>query len=361
MPAVPIKDRWWQTKPKFDPSENWCTLWADQTPLNAAWHGMESLNDHYKNDAVNLAALAPHDPYVQDLLGSCPICDMWDRSAVSKPVDIPLMPTNKQGEVSPNLFSKLWMSHVWGTPVPMMHRKLFDAVSDDFDDDILVGEVYVLGGDRIPDLVSLLDRRHVPRRRKYAKGLFRHPSMSEFMPCHHCGRVLPAKCNPEYLLAGELESAAPRLLWGHVLLGPKTRRRCDFENKDKWPQLRIDEVPVLETPADPIPTPYPESWDELEASFAAIGLQLPARRISVNRTERPGPWLSQRIERLGKQLCHVPVAHDKYWTMVFFVRYRALFEKKVAERVDHWSDEELYDFVKDSQEFSRGLTSYFPV
>ena len=271
------------------------------------------------------------------------------------------MPTNKKGEVSPRLYRKLWMSHVWGTPVPMMHRKLLDIVSDDFDDDILVGEVYIHGGDRIPDLVSVLDRRNTPRRWKYNKQAFKHVGLDRFKPCHHCGRIYPGKDDPDYLLRSEILSQAPRVLWASLLVSPKTRKKTDFRDNSDWAKMDVTEVPVFDTPADPIPTPYPEYWEELDASLATIGIELPPRRISIHKSQKPGPWINARIKERGKQQCVVPASSFLFWTMVFYVRYRALFEPKVAERVDHWNDDELFNFVKDSHEFSRGQTSYFPI
>ena len=361
MPAVPLKDRWWRSKPKFDPNENWCTLWADQTPLNAAWHGMESMNHLYKKDAVNWSALAPDDPYVMDKLGACGYCKQWEPSAIRDPIDIPPMPTNKKGEVSSHFYKKMWIAHVFGTVIPVMHRQLLDAIAEDLDDQVLIGDVYILGGERIKDLVSVLDRRRVPRRHVYGKSAFSHAGMDGFRPCGGCGRIDKNRLDPGYLLTAEIESRSPRVLWASLLISPETRRKNTFQDRQKWPSLRITEVPQLDVPADPLPTPLPATWDGLAESLDRLGISLPIRKLSTADPSCDGAWNHERIDRLGRDACVTGTSEQLYWTMTFYIRYRALFEPKVAERVDHWTDEQLYNFVKDSHDFSQGRTPYFPI
>lgn len=360
MPAVPLKSRWWKTSPKFDRRDNWCTLWADQSPLIAAWDPTES-PDHATNPDSANNPLALDDPHAMTKLGACLHCKQWEPELVREPIDVPLRPTNRKGEVSPHSYTRMWMAHVCGTVVPIMHRRLFEAVADDLDGHILTGDVYVLGGDRIPDLLSVLDRRRVPRRQPYSKANFRHAGMDAFRPCGCCGRIDTQRQDPGYLLSSEIANRSPRVLWASLLVSPETRRKNSFEDRQQWPGLEVTEVPQIDVPADPLPSPLPTTWDDLDASLRNLGLRFPVRKLSKSDPSWSGAWNQARIDRMGHHACMAAGGEKIYWTMVFYVRYRALFEPEVATRIDHWSDDQLFHFVKDSHEFSRGQTSYFPV
>lgn len=360
MPAVPLKDRWWKPRPKFDRRDNWCTLWADQSPLTAAWDPSDASDRPVNPDSTgNSRAL--NDPDVMMKLRACSHCRQWDPELVQEPIHVPLQPTNRKGEVSPHSYGKMWIAHVCGTVVPIMHRRLFDAVADDLDGHILTGDVYVPGGDRIPDLLSVLDRRRVPRRQPYSKANFRHPGMDAFRPCGCCGRIDTQRQDPGYLLSSEIANRSPRVLWASLLVSPETRRKNSFEDRQQWPSLKVIEVPQIDVPADPLPSPLPTTWDDLDASLQSRGLRLPMRKLSKSDPSWNGAWNQARISRAGYDACVTGATEQKYSTMVFYVRYRALFEREVAKRIDHWSDDQLFRFVKDSHEFSRGQAPYFPV
>jgi hypothetical protein len=369
MPAIPVKDRWWKSKAEPDPRGDWYYLGSDVTPLDAAWIGMESMNHLYRNDAVNWSGIAPNDPTISERLGVCSVCNQWDHQNATKPIDIPIMPTSKKGTVSPRFYRHMWMSKPAGTPIAVMHRKLFDIVSEDFDDDILVGDVYIHGGDRIPDLVTVLDRVNLPRRCKYHKSLFEYPGMTGLMPCHGCGRVRGyGDDGPEYIYTPELPNRSPRIAWTDLLLSPETFRKANFLDRTEWKQLTCRKLREYNTMIDPFPYPSPMYWEEMVNAFSQRGIQFPQRRQNVFRSERPGEWIQRQIEIHGEESLlvdrgrpHGGIDPDTLETMIFYLRVRALFENKVAERIDHWDDDVLAQFLVEYHEATEGMPEYFPV
>lgn len=369
MPAIPVKERWWKTRATLDPRGDWSYLWANVTPLNAAWIGMESMNHLYKSDVVNWSGFAQRDPTICDLLEICPVCNKWDHQNATKPIDVPIMPTNKKGEVSPHHYRHAWMTLPFGTPIAVMHRKLFDIISEDFDDDILVGDVYVFGGDRIPDLVSVVDRANLPWRMKYNKSMFRHAGMEGFRPCHHCGRVQTSGWDgPSYIYTPEMPNRAPRVAWSNLLLSPETCTRAKFDDRNEWTKLTCNSVQESGDLLDPFPFPCAMYWDDLESAMKQRGINFPLRKVDIHPTERPGPWIKKRIESLGKDaavvdrsLTHGDLDSGTLETMIFYLRVRALFEQKVAERIDHWDDGQLRAFLIEYHDASWRAGSYFPV
>lgn len=369
MPAIPVKERWWKTRAKPDPRGDWAYLRANVTPLNAAWTGMESMNHLYKTDAVNWSGFAPRDPIICELLDICPACNQWDHQKATKPIDVPMMPTNKKGELSPYHYRHAWMTLPFGTPIAVMHRKLFDVVSKDFDDDMLVGEVYIHGGDRVPDLVSVTDRVNLPWRIKYNPSMFRHPGMDRWYPCHFCGRVVTGVGpGPSYIYTPEMSSRAPRVAWANLLVSPETYSRTDFSDPEAWTKLTRNSVVESDTLLDPFPCPAVVYWDELEASFCDRGISFPIRKLALHRTTRPGPWIQRRIEKLGpeaalvdRSLPYGSLDPGTLNNMIFYLRVRALFEPKVAQRIDDWDDDQLRRFIIEYHEATDGRVGYFPV
>lgn len=47
--------------------------------------------------------------------------------------------------------------------------------------------------------------------------------------------------------------------------------------------------------------------------------------------------------------------------MIFYLRVRALFEPKVAQRIDDWDDDQLRRFIIEYHEATDGRVGYFPV
>jgi len=331
---------------------------------------MESMNHLYKTDAVNWSGLAPNDPTIGEWLDICPICDQWDHANATNPINIPIMPTNKKGGVSSHFYRHAWMTKPSGTQIAVIHRKLFDIVSEDFDDDILVGEVYIHGGDRIPDLISLVDRVNLVGRSVYSKSLFRYPGMSSrWAPCHYCGRDLAHRHNePGYIFTEEYSRKSPRVTWASLLVNQETYAKAHFEDSSKWPKLNVGKVIESDRLLDPFPFPSPIMWDDMVKAMRERGVPFPDRLLDIHHTERPGPWIQQKILELGHKqvlldtsLSHGLIDPDTLNNMIFYLRVRALFEQKVAERIDHWDDVQLRSFLIEYHEASGSLGSYFPV
>ena len=355
--------KWWKSRPAPDPRGEWKLLYTFQTPLSGAWQRMESLADRYQTDCYNWAGLAPADPALLEHLGACPECERWDRSTVTAPIDVPLMPTNRKlNIVAKTFYSKLWIFKPFSSPLTVIHRRLLDAIGEDFDENILLGEVYVLGGDRIPDLVSVVDRAPFPCRVRYRKSLFNHPGSPVLRPCLHCGRLHGFKQDsPDYILTGETQSRSPRFCKSEVLLSPETCQRSDFADQTVWPKLKMDSLKEHAEPADPMPVPYPVWWDEMEQWFTERGFDFPFHKVQPHPSIRFGPWITDRIRRLGKAACVGNAADDHRTSAVFYLRLRALFEPKVAERIDGLTDEDLIRYIADYSAATEHRVGYFPI
>ena len=370
MPAIPVKERWWKTKPSKGYDRSWYFLGADVLPLNAAWIGMESMNHLYKTEAVNWSFLAPNDPTICEMLGICPICAQWDHAGADKPIDIPLMPTNKKGEVSPHYYRHAWIFKPFGTPITVIHRKLFDIVSDDFDEDILVGDVYIHGGDRVPDLLSLIDRSPLNGRSQYRKSRFNYPGMDNFLkPCHHCGRDTTHRTTaPGYIYTDEYAGKSPRVAGASLLVSQETYARARFTDNDEWKKLTVDRIPESDRLLDPFPFPNQIMWNDMVQAFRDRGVPFPARKLNIPRQEKPGPWVQEQIKIHGEDEIlidrskpHGSIAPMTLETAMFYLRVRALFEPKVAERIDNWDDDQLRQFIIEYHEATDGRVGLFPI
>lgn len=370
MPAIPVKERWWKTKPSKGYDRFWYELCADVMPLNAAWIGMESMNHLYKNEAVNWSGLAPNDPTICELLAICPICKQWDHSVTHEPIDIPLMPTNKKGEVSPHHYRHAWIFKPFGTPVTVIHRKLLDIVGEDFDENILVGDVYIHGGERIPDLFSIMDRTPLNGRRQYSKSQFKHPGTDDFLkPCHHCGRDITHRvASPGYIYTDEYAGKSPRVACASLLVSQDTYARACFTDSDEWKKLIIGRIPESDRLLDPFPFPCQIMWNDMVQAFRERGIVLPKRKLNILRLDRPGPWVQEQIKIHGEDEIlidrskpHGSIAPMTLETAMFYLRVRALFETKVAERIDDWDDDQLRRFIIEYHEATDGRVGFFPI
>jgi len=317
--------------------------------------------------------MAARDPGVLEELGACPVCLSWDASKIERPIDVPLLPTNKKkGTVDPSFYKNLWTSISYSSPITILHRRFFDTISDGIDDQILIGDVYVLGGDRIADLVSVCDREHTPLRVKYGKTVFKHPLLKQWVPCQACGRFPEyTHFGKRYIYSKELPNRGVRILGGSVLMSPQEYRRGGFMSQAMWPKLKVEKIPEFDSLLDPVPSPYPQWWSEIEDAFSSVDVVLPFPMINLKKDEGPGSWIVQRSKELGHDLylryTQEPSDGQVLAVMIFYLRLRALFEPNVAKRIDRWSDDELRRFMMEYYEVGRtighdySLVSYFPV
>ncbi len=331
------------------------------------------MNDHARVECADWRGLAERDPVIAERLGICSLCMEWDRLSSTEAVDIPLMATNKSKNiVSPHFYRHMWVSLPYGTQITILHRQLVDVIGEDFDDDILIGEVFVQGGDRVHDLVSVIDRIQIPARMMYRKSWFSHPGSIRIDPCVMCGRFKGVGYGfPGYLYEPELSSRSPRIYRGSVLISPETFAKVDFSDNDRWKKLKVSKVPRVDGLLDPIPSPFPFTWEAFEAGFIAKGIEMPFHKMdymSLKKFHHSMPWLEARIKLYGedevvidRRIVPSNIEASTAGTMLFYLRMRALFEEKIAERIDGWDDKTLLRFLGEYKEATGGCVGYFPL
>lgn len=285
---------------------------------------------------------------------------------MSQPLDLPLLPTAKRSQsFNHKSITKLWVSRAYTSHATIMHRRMLDAIGPYLDHNFLIGRVYLIGGEPISDLVTIIDRKSVTLRVRYAQNELTYSNRS-FMPCHECGRLLPyGSIGKRYIVQDELEDRSPRILEGKLLLPPEIIQAFGLRDRVLWPSMVV--VPILahDHLLDPIPTPFPRSWEAFESFITDRCGSMPFPRTCVPSYTDPGQWLVQRMNERGQQVYlnfegarNMPFLH---WTHLFFLRFRALFDQRVAKRIDSWSDEQLYQYLSEYHEASWRTGTYFPI
>lgn len=368
MPTIPIKDRWWKSRADPDPREDWYCLGTDIFPFQSGWDRLRDRSGNTDPEIANLGELAPYEYCIVDKFDGCSKCRRWDMSKVHKPIDMVLAPTNKKTkEFSPHFYKNAWITNVYGIQMSIVHRRLLDVIGEYLDDDVLLGDVFVAGGDQIHDLVSVVDTAAQPCRDKYRKSWFDAPASRNMFPCLACGRFrYLGEDWPGYVYTPEHVSRAPRFYTGALLLSPEIMAKTDLRTKKNWPKLTCRKVKEFGVQLDPFPTPMPRHWDELDSFFQSKGIEFPFHKVC--RTDAGMEWVNERTARLGIDSCVVnisdikgTVSADVLATMVFYLRFRAIVEPKIAKRIGHWDDQQLMQFLCEYCEASESLGNYFPV
>jgi|GEM_PF-5063450 len=363
------KDRWWRSRAEPDPRGDWYSLTTNIFPFESAWGRLKDRSIGTDSTLANVGELDRYEYCIVDQLEGCPVCRRWDMSKVQEPVDMLLQPTNKMTKgFSPYFYQNAWITNVYGLPMSIIHRRLLDVIGGYFDDGILLGDVIVSGGDQIHDLVSVIDIKAPQSRKKYRKSWFAHPGSANYYPCIECGRFrYRGEAWAEYIYSPEHESRAPRFYQGTLLLSPEIMAKADLLDKQSWPKLQCRKVKEYSVLLDPFPSPMPLWWSELEQFFEGKGARYPMHKVLL-RDCNSGRWIDERIEKQGRAACVVDpesglgyMDPDTLATMVYYLRVRALFEPKVAQRIDHWDDKQLEHFLIEYHESCKMLGPYFPV
>lgn len=363
MPAIPVKERWWKSKAAPDLRGEWGLCFTSSHAPTTSWLRFKTYAEHQRHTQNRVVGI---DPDVISQLNSCTACDQWDHAAVKQPLDLPLLPTAKRSQsFNHKSIAKLWISQAYTSHVTIMHRRMLDAIGPYLDHNFLIGQAYLIGGEQISDLVTILDRKSIMLRVRYAQNELNDANRS-FMPCHECGRLLPyGSIGKRYLIQAELEDRSPRIVEGKLLLPPEIIDTLELRDRVRWPNMVV--VPILahDQLLDPIPSPYPGSWESFESFMIDRCGSMPFPRTCVPSYTNPGRWLNQRITEHGQEIClNFERAHNTpylHWTHLFFLRFRACFEQRVAVRIDNWSDDQLYQYLVDYHEASWRTGTYFPI
>jgi len=368
MPAIPVKERWWKTRAKPDPRGDWLRLETDKFAFETAWckQGPElPISAQLKPESGEIMR---YEDWALEQLNGCIHCKVWDAQHAAAPLDVVFKPTNKASDtIAKHHYKNMWIASLRVIRMSLVHRRVIDTLMPDFDDDILIGDVIVQGGDQIHDLACVIDRGAFNGRKRYRSSWFNASEYRYWTPCPHCGFLDRSyHWPPSYIYSPEFPSRSPRVYQGQLLVPPEIATKHAFTDKDQWPTLKHSAVPEFDCQLDPFPTPMPQTWDELESFFIERGCDFPKVRFDdVIDSQR---WLVNRAERIGHDQCTIDVSGISGNALagglanaLFMLRLRALFETKVAERIDHWSDKEVMQFVVEYREASWCTGTYFPI
>ena len=369
MAAISRKDRWWKTRVSESESVGcWYSIGTDKKGLDLAAMFCRSRPlgiDHQYPEIPFQAA----DGLITSL-GGCTQCRMWDPGAVHEPIDAVVDATNKkQCTVSKRYTDRLWVSSAVWVACSIVHRSLLESLLPYVSPDLVVGDVFVRGGDQLHDLALVCDPSSPAVRTRYAKEFFcSSPSVHGWAPCHTCGRLLLRQNMwAQYLLSSEHSERYVRFYHGNALVPPEVLSACGFDNPDKWRGMSIRPVPEFEFALDPMPSPIPTNWDELEKRFGDIGYSLPFPKVC--RFDLKPDWIEERAKRLGEDACRLDatvlnrrVDCETIASIFFEVRMRALFEERVGKKIDGWDDQRLLEYLVELYVATGGLAQYpFPI
>lgn len=365
MPAIPVKERWWKSRAESDPRGDWGICFSHSARPKASWLQFKKFEDHVSFDSTGIVPFQT-DPSVVSQLGSCVVCNQWNESQATQPIDLPLLPTSKRNQsFNHKSVQRLWVSKAYTSHVTIMHRRMLESLGPYLDDNFVIGKVYLIGQESIDELVTVIDRKRVMLRVRYAQNKLDYNNRS-FMPCHECGRMLPyGSIGKRYVLLPELSDRSPRIVEGSLLLPPEIIESLKLRDRIRWPNLVINPVLACKELLDPIPSPFPATWEAFQSFIIERCGAMPFPRSCITGFSEPGDWVSKYIVRTGQPIClNIERGHDTpylHWTHLFFLRFRALFDKRVAERIDNWCDDQLFEFLQDYYQASWRTGSYFPV
>lgn len=367
MGAVSRKDRWWTTKLKEDPRGYWYALGTEKSGLRVAALTTRSRPldlDHVYAESPFLAA----HPLIEQL-GGCKQCTLWDPEALREPIDVVVEPTNKkQCTVASRYTDRLWVSGAGWADCSIIHRELFDVLAPHMSDGIVVGDVVVRGGDQVHELLVVSDPDAPTVRTRYSKDMFEsNPRIHGWAPCHGCGRLLKRRnWWAQYLLASEHADRKVRVYRGMVLTPPEVAEACGFRDPERFRGMSLRPVPSFLEPMDPMPSPTPMTWEELEERFAGYGYDLPFPKVC--RYDLDPTWINARVARLGEDACTLRLEGiqgsmecERIASRLFSVRMRGLFEERVGARIEGMDEQTLIQYLVDYNHATQGMGGSFPL
>ncbi len=368
MHSIPVKDRWWRSRAKEDHHADWYCLETDVFPFESGWARLGAKVNSTDSFTAQIGEIARYEDCIVDQLDGCPACKRWDMSNVHQPVNMILAPSNKKTKTfSPRFYKNAWITNVYGLSMSIVHRRLLDVIGPYLDESILIGDVFVAGGDQVHDLATVIDKAALPCRCPYRKSLFNSPASRNYFACLHCGSFRYfGKDIPGYVLSSEHLTRKPRFYAGALLLSPEIMASTDFLTKEKWPKLKCHKVKEYSVQRDPFPSPMPSFWDELESFFQSKGVEFPFHKVC--HIDENMKWANDRMKKLGQESALTDVVNiqgqisaDVLATIVFYLRFRAIVEPEVAKRIGHWTDQQIMQFVCEYREDTNWLIGYFPV
>lgn len=261
---------------------------------------------------------------LESLLEMCPLCRGWDRAKRRSPIDVTLRTETYGGKpVTRQTLRTRWVDMVIGSPIPIIHMRLLEALGKDAPDRWLLGRVQLADGSVVDELRSVIDPWSIELRHVYRPTSFRHYGSARIEPCVECGRfVCSGFSSTWYTTEHEVTTKGVSISnWGHVLLPKRLVDGLGLYDRRTWNTGRLTKIEVFERAVDPLPSPLPVWWEEFEQYEASFGNRLPSRYVA---------------------------------TLVWLTRIRALWEPRVARAIDGMTDGQVQELLDEKErEMSR--------
>lgn len=367
MAAISRKNRWWRSKGEKDPRGDWLAINCVKSSLEVAALFLRSKSIDSNYDYSERPFLAAH-PLIEQV-GGCAQCKLWGTGAIDEPIDVVVEPTNKKNRtVSKKFTDRLWISNVRSVDCSVVHRELFEVLKPYMSQGAVVGDVIIRGGDQIHELVTISDPGRPTPRVRYTKTMFdSSPILHGWAPCHSCGRlIMRGNWWAQYIVSSEYEDRRVRFYPGAALVPPEVVEACGFRNPKSWPGMTVRPLPEFPVALDPMPSPVPATWEELETRFRSYGYELPFPKVC--RYDLQSAWIEDRAARLGEGACKLDVSSvqgtmscEQLARQLFSVQMRRLFEERVWARTENWDEDTLKQYLVDYHAATNGYGGNFPI
>lgn len=273
---MPTKPTTWRRRPRQKPVAEY-VRWSDLGRSMAARLLCTGLADWHEEGAARVPAISlkrtRSNPDATRVFRPCKKCGAKRLDLVEAPVDIMLLDQTYGGDkLDARKLRNLRVSIPLQWPVAVVSLEAMDALSPYMDDGFLIGDVHLLTGEKLGGFRSMLDRKHIPHRRKYTKEWFKLFGSAKFGRCGHCDRF---RCHltmgGSYFLESEIPSTGVRFDGLGLTVERSVAEKLDLFNKRLWPGGQWYTVPVFDERLDPIPEPWPRTWSELVQGVARNG------------------------------------------------------------------------------------------
>ncbi|MEL7472319.1 MAG: hypothetical protein AAGK04_03305 [Planctomycetota bacterium] len=258
----------WRRTPRGKPNGAY-VHWSDadrghRSRLLCTW-----LKDWHKDDAAQVPVISPHrdeaDPLLEKLCHRCPSCKRVWNERFDRPVDVTLLNQTYGGDpLTGAKLRNVRLALPLGSVPSVVRVETLDRLRPHIDDGWLVGDVFLVSGERLGGFRSVVDRYEIPLRKKFHKEWFKYHGSARFRCCDRCGAFdHHLTMGGDYILASEAPSSAIRLSMGSLVVERSLAEKLDLFNKRTWPGGSAYVTPVYEERLDPIPSPYPRTWNDL--------------------------------------------------------------------------------------------------
>lgn len=278
--------------------------------------------------------------------GLCPGCKSLSTEAKQRAHDVVVFDhTAIEQRFTAKTIDREWISGALGSPIHVLNDPFYEAIAPDLDGSWHFGSVLRQTGETVPGIRTLLDPNRIKLRCSYSPTWFKYFPRG-FYACPHCGRFLPGALGGTwYALASQIRDGYIRECETGLLVPQRTVERLELNSRRKWPRLELVKIPVFDDLRDPFPDPLPILWDEFVEWERSFGNEVPAPFFHGEPQEKRGPWVEAYSKSVGVPIESLDWEPDDATSWLQSLRLRALWEPKIAERLDGIDDNALRRLV----------------